>query len=64
VAKICKSTKTIQGCGAEKPLSEFHRTKKYYESVCNDCRSKHRREAYRMKAENKKLTAKLICGAW
>lgn len=49
--KACKSTKTVTGCGNDKPLSEFQKIRKThdnYDSVCKKCRAKARRKQYRI----------------
>ena len=47
----CKTCKT---CGVEKPLSEFHKNRKYkntqyYQSYCKSCFAKKRKEHYQKK---------------
>jgi len=41
--KVCKSTRTVKGCGVEKPLSGFPKTKHGHQAVCKCCISDHRR---------------------
>lgn len=35
--KICQSTKAITGCGEEKGIKQFPKTKHGYQKVCKQC---------------------------
>ena len=41
--KICKSTKTVRGCGIEKDINQFPKTKHAHQAVCKQCIAEHRR---------------------
>jgi len=41
--KVCKSARKVKGCGEEKPLSDFPKTKNGHQSICKACIGKYRR---------------------
>jgi len=36
----------MTGCGLEKPISNFNKTKNWVESVCIECKNAYKRERY------------------
>ena len=51
--KVCKS------CGIEKPLSDFYKNKKWYQSKCKECFKRVDCDKCKYKAENEKLMVTL-----
>jgi len=49
--KICTSTEAVTGCGKEKLITEFHKTKFYRQSVCKKCVVEYRRKKDQAKKE-------------
>jgi len=41
--KICTSTEAVTGCGKEKPITDFPKTKHGRQAVCKDCVAELRR---------------------
>lgn len=58
--KVCNGRLKMKGCGEEKTLAEFDKTKGYIENICRDCKGIHRREVYREKT----AINKILNGAW
>ena len=42
--KTCTSTEAVTGCGKEKPITDFPKTKHGRQAVCKKCVVEHRRK--------------------
>ena len=40
--KTCIGTKTKEGCGKEKPITDFNLTRKWRENICSKCSVLHK----------------------
>jgi len=62
--KICTSTKIVKGCGKEKPVSDFPKTKNAHQAACKECLSVLRKNQYEIKKEEKLNINNVITMAW
>jgi len=65
--KICTGTRSLDGCGETKPITDFHVNKNRRTNMCTACTSAHKRGRYAANRDDRtmsELEKLALCSPW